>query len=456
MYRKQDLKFLQDIFDRSSNDIAILYGTRDCGLDGLVTDLCKDRECFYYLACDVSDKTQKELFAAELHEQTKLLIFPNDDYEKMINSYIGDSSDRKKLIVFDDFNYIVNTNPTFINFLARLLFDLNRPGSAMILLVSDDVNWIERDMIRLIGRKSSEISGVLKLNEYTPTQFAEAFPDIPLMELIAMYSMVGGKSSYYDMIGSKTTFRELATDILALWSDNGFDRASFLPKEIREPLIYNTILVNIAKGICKLNDLHKAMDIDRAKLSVYLKVLMDNDIVRKAVSADVGNGSNTRKGMYMIKDRSTLFYYRFVFPHASSLRMMGADRFYRKFVERGISAFIEEIYPQMCMEQVRWLSENGRLYFIVDRIEEYYDKAEAIDFVVVAAGGSVIACACRYQLPHMSYKLYEDVKASVRKNKINCDNIWLFSAGGFDQKLTMTSSVTPGLNLIEGIDQRLR
>ena len=56
----------------------------------------------------------------------------------------------------------------------------------------------------------------------------------------------------------------------------------------------------------------------------------------------------------------------------------------------------------------------------------------------------------------MSYRDYEKVVETVRKNKINCDNIWLFAAGGFDQKLTMTEAMTPGLKLIEGKDQKLR
>ena len=456
MYRKQDLQFLQDIFDRSSNDIAILYGKRDTGLDGLVADLCKDKESLYYRACDVSDRLQKELFANELHEQTKTPVFPEDDYEKLINSYINNGSGRKKLIVLDDFNRLVNFNPTYINFLSNLLFEKNAPGSVMFLLVCDDVNWTEHDMVRLIGRKSSEISGILKLGGFTPTQFHGAFPDIPLREIIGIYSVIGGKSTYYDLIGSETTLRDLIIDLLSIWIEAGTDRNMFLPEGIREPVLYNTILACIAAGNNKLSDIHEATGVDRAKLSVYLKTLIDNDIVEKAVSAKVGNDSNTKKGMYMFKDRLALFYYRFVFPHVSSLRLIGPERFYRRFVERGINTFIDEFYPFFCMEQVRWLKDNGRLTFKVSSIEKYYDKTGAVDFVVIAAGGSVIACACSYQSPHMSFIRYEQVKATVRRNRINCDNYWMFSAGGFDQKLSMTGSVTPGVNLIEGTDQRLR
>ena len=135
---------------------------------------------------------------------------------------------------------------------------------------------------------------------------------------------------------------------------------------------------------------------------------------------------------------------------------MGPERFYRKYIEHEIMDYMEEYYPVFAMEQVKWLRDHNLLNFRVAAIEEYHDRNRSIDFVIIAAGGSVIACSCRYGPPHMSYRAYEEVKAAVRKNKIPCDNIWLFSASGFDQKLSMFGSVTPGVKLIDGQDQRLR
>ena len=85
MYRKQDLKYLQDIFDRSSNDIAVLYGDRSAGLSGILSDFLKDKECLYYKAGAVNDLMQRQLFAGELHEQTRTPVFPSNDYDKLIS-----------------------------------------------------------------------------------------------------------------------------------------------------------------------------------------------------------------------------------------------------------------------------------------------------------------------------------------------------------------------------------
>ena len=456
MYRKHDLELLQDIFGRSSNDIAILYGSADSSLRSIVSDLCKDKESLYYRASAVTEDIQRQLFASELHEQTKSPVLPNEDFGILISSYVGDSAERKKLIVFDEFEHLIRAYPTMINFFANLLYERCPAGSVMLLLVSDDINWIERDMVRMIGKKSSEISAVLKAREYSPTEFSDCFSDMPLKEQIGIYSVIGGRSSYYDNITKNSDTRSVLTDILAKWADERFDQDSFLPKDIREPAIYNTILVLLARGVNKLNDIHNETGIDRAKLSVYLRTLSDHGIVKKCISADVGTGSNTKKGMYVINDRLTYVYYRFVFPNVSSLHILGPERFYRKFIERGIGSVIEDAYPMICMDHINRLRAESRLSFKVASIEEFHDKNDAIDFVIVAAGGSVIACACRYGGPHMSYKRFEEVKTSVRKNKLSCDNIWMISMSGFDQKLTMTGSVDPALNLIDGNDQRLR
>ena len=455
MYRKQDIKFLQDIYDRDSNDIAVLYGRAENGLAHITADFIKDKECLYYKACAVNDVTQRQLFAQELFEQTKTPYLPNDDYGDLIRSFINSNPGKKKLVVLEDFQYILKENPTCINYLANLLTEKTKSGSAMFLLISDNVRWVETDMVKMIGRKSSEISGVIKLNDYSPAEIYEQFPKMPLSELIGIYSVLGGRSVYYDTITDESVLKSVVIEKLESFMYIDHSANPFLWRDIREPSLYNTILVNLAKGRGKLNDLHGITGVDRAKLAVYLKTLVEYGLVEKIISAQVGN-ANTQKGTYRICPGLASFYYRFVFPHASSLITNGPERFYRRHIEHELYSYIDEMYMFFCMEHIKWLRDNGRLNFKVASVEEYHDRDGAVDFVIVAAGGSVIACSCSYSANHMNSAVYENVKAAVKKNRINCDNIWLFSAGGFDQKLTMLESVSVGLKLIEGKDQRLR
>ncbi|MCR5301730.1 MAG: hypothetical protein K6E49_04760 [Lachnospiraceae bacterium] len=439
MYKKQYLQQLQDIFDRVTNDTAVLYGSEENGLLEILSDFIKDKDCFYYRAQDVCESVQKELFASELHEQTKFPIFPDVSYEKLLDTYVNDHSEKKKLIVFDGFQFIVRENPTFINFLSNLISERAASGTVMYLLSSDDIDWIENDMIRLTGRKSYEIAGVIKLNDHTPTEMFSLFSDMDQKELMGIYSVIGGKSRYYNGLNDSSTVHDVVISLLNDYYNAPPGAVRFLPKDIREPQLYNSILVHLAAGRGKLNDLYVSTGVERAKLSVYLRTLIKCGIVEKAGTA-----------FYRVKDPMVRFYYRFVYPSLSSLFILGPERFYRKFIEHDLPGYIEDFYPFFCMEHIRWLDSARRLNFKVAAIEEYHDKARVIDFIIVAAGGSVIACACRYAGPHMSFSTYEKVKNSVRKEKLICDNVWLFSASGFDQKLSMFGSVTPGVRLIDG------
>lgn len=456
MYRNTDLQFISDIYARSTNDIAIVYGLRDFGLYEIITDFIRDKECLYYKSSPVTDDLQRRMFASELHEQTKSPIFPDADYDKLLASFIDSHNVKKKVIVLDDFQYLIKENPTFINFLSDMLFGKLSHGSVMFLLVSEDVKWIENDMIRLIGRKSSEISCVIKLKEFSPAEFGKCFPKMTIDKIIKLYSVLGGRSLLYNMIPEEADIGDAVKLLLKKWNSDDFKSGDYLPKDVREPVIYNTLLVNIASGACKLNDIHNSMNMERAKLSAYLKNLESCEIIEKLSGAQVGDPKNIKKGTYRIKDTTVRFYYRFVFPRISSLKIYGEDRFYKKFVEGELGSFIHDIYPQYCMEHIRWLRAENRLNFKIESVEEYFDKTGAIDFVIVAKGGNIIACACNYKEPYMGIDRLIAVKDTIRHNRLPCDNIWMFSAGGFEDKLIEAASSEEGIKLLELSEQTVR
>ncbi len=455
MYRKSDLQFLQDLYDRPSNDIAVIYGRVSVGVSELVRDFARDKESLYYRSTPLTHKSQLEQFIFELHEQTKVPIFPDDNNKRLLDFFVNNHT-YKKVIVLDDFQYIIRSNPTFINFLSDMLFEHFEAGSVMFLLVTDDVKWVETDMIGLIGSKSSEISAVNKIKGFSFAEFGDCFADMALDEKIRIYSVLGGNSLYYNDIGDDTDAAAVIRRWLAKWNDMEAGSDIYLPRDIRDPVIYNTLLVNIASGSGKLNDLHTSMNMDRGKLSVYLKTLENNDIIEKLKGATVGDINCVKKGTYRIKDNTVRFYYRYVFPRLSSLRVYGEDRFYKRFIENELSAHIEGIYPRLCMEYIVGLQRKGRLNFIVDSVEEYFDKSEAVDFVIIVKGVSIIACACNYKHSAMKYEQLERVRESIRRNKLMCENIWLFSESGFDDKLVSCAASDPGVKLLALSDETPR
>lgn len=78
----------------------------------------------------------------------------------------------------------------------------------------------------------------------------------------------------------------------------------WLSEELRETAVYDTILATLADGRHgKLNDMYAHTGFSRAKISVYLKNLMELELVEKVLP-----------GTYEICNAFVRFYFCFLFP----------------------------------------------------------------------------------------------------------------------------------------------
>lgn len=94
-----------------------------------------------------------------------------------------------------------------------------------------------------------------------------------------------------------------------------------------------SILVNMAAGKNRLNDLYACTGFSRAKISVYLKNLMEIDLVEKVET-----------GTCRITKPHVRFYFLFIFPHLTILEKEGPKSFYEEVIEEAFPGFIREIY----------------------------------------------------------------------------------------------------------------
>jgi AAA+ ATPase superfamily predicted ATPase len=85
-----------------------------------------------------------------------------------------------------------------------------------------------------------------------------------------------------------------------------YNEVDFLIKqELREPLVYYTIIEKIAFGATKLNEIHNKTQISTNKLAVYLKNLIELGIVTKEypITEKIKVKINLHSGLYKLKNR---------------------------------------------------------------------------------------------------------------------------------------------------------
>ena len=138
----------------------------------------------------------------------------------------------------------------------------------------------------------------------------EYFSGFSMEQCIEAYAVLGGIPGLWNHFSDKLSIKEnICRNILDSKAFLFGEGQRMVEEELRETGVYNTILSSIAAGNHKLNDLYLHTEFSRAKISVYLKNLMELELVEKIFSYDTEGKANTQKGIYRISNHFVHFYF---------------------------------------------------------------------------------------------------------------------------------------------------
>lgn len=207
---------------------------------------------------------------------------------------------------------------------------------------------------------------------------------------------------------------------------------------IREPATYNTIIQAIASGRTSFNDIQQATMIEKWKLSVYLKNLMELGLSNRefSVLTTEREKQNAKRGTYRLHDSFFRFWYRFVLPNYSSLEFGDWENIYDLVVEPQLNSFASFPFEDICIEWLRRKNISRELPFIFTQIGRWWDKNTEIDIIATNEDKSkILSAECKF---HNSAVNDSDLKKHLYKNLHNSkkkDNsviyFWYFSWGGY-------------------------
>ena len=154
----------------------------------------------------------------------------------------------------------------------------------MIILTSSSIGWVENNMISHIGVNALEINAFTKLKSLEFIEVVRMFPKYTVEQTVEVYAITGGIPGYLAQWDKdRTVIDNIAENYLADSSMMKYEGHSFVKEELRETSVYSTILGAIAQGMYKLNELHNYTGFGRDKISVYIKNLIELEIVEKGL-----------------------------------------------------------------------------------------------------------------------------------------------------------------------------
>lgn len=329
--RENELSYLNQHYESGKNCILVVYGQKGVGKTTLLRKFGEDKSCAYYAARSCSEREQRYQWGQEFPASGSDEQFP--EYEQLLLNMISPAgSDEKRILIIDEFHHLIKGDASFFSCLNHFVQSLQTP--VMVLLCSSASGWVENNMVGKLGSEAAAISGFLKVRDLNVRQMQMIFEDYTEDDCLQLYAVLGGVPGLWKRTDSRLNAKEnLIHNILNPYSAIYGEMTSCLLEDLRETAVYNTILSAMANGSNKLNDIYHHTGFSRAKISVYLKNLMEIDLVEK-----VGAGT------YRITKPFVRFYFRFLYSNQSLMEELTPQQFYSEVVEEDFPRFLRETY----------------------------------------------------------------------------------------------------------------
>lgn len=472
--RETELRFLKDKYEEKKGQLIVLYGRRRVGKTETLREFCKDKPHIFFSCTQSTDGVQLARFSKQLLREdipAKQYIAKFADWEKAFHSILDlPYGEKKKLIVIDEFPYMCKGNKSIPSILQNLWDAELKDSNVMIILCGSAMSFIEKELLAEKNPLYGRATGIYKMNRMGFYDAARFFPNYSAREKVLAYAVLGGIPHYLNQFNPELSVAEnIKCNILkkgsVLYSEVDF----LLHQELRETMIYNSIIEAVALGNTKLNDIsQKSLVEDTAKTSVYLKNLMELGIIEREFSVDIGTKekANTNRGIYRLKDNFFRFWYSFGFANLSQLEDGDVEGVYRYLVEPALHEFASLTFEDVCKEFVRELQKKNALPFRYVKMGRWIGKTTVrdkndesrlrtaeteIDLLGISRGAKeYLVGECKFKRSPFAYSEYLDTVAKLTPLKDKAKFYYaLFSESGFDEKIATEAQDSENLRLYE-------
>ena len=375
-----------------------------------------------------------------------------DSWEKIFEYIQQNAGDKKFVLILDEYPYLASSDPSISSVIQNRIDHFLKNSKIKLIICGSSVSFMEKEVLGydspLYGRRTMQIK-VKPLNYLESSKF---FPNFTEIDKLKAYGIVGGIPLYLELFSLHATIEEAVKELFL--SPHGFlyeETMGLLRQELREPMLYNSILGSIAAGSSKLNEIATKTGIVNAQCAKYLRTLENLHIV----SIELPVGSNSQKGhIYRINDLMFRFWYRFIPENNSLIESSMADYIWDKKIKILIDQYMRYSFEIIAKEFLIEKNKKLELPFVFDTIGSWWGnnpltrKQEEIDLVAIGKD-DILVGECKWCSENMGISQLETLK---RRGNIISKNrkvhYILFSKTGFTKELEDIQKTDPSIMLI--------
>jgi AAA+ ATPase superfamily predicted ATPase len=460
--RTSELATLNAELERGSG-FVVIYGRRRVGKTTLIKEFIKDKRAFYFLATTESEAQSMKRFAGVLSRTTKKPMLSKvtfTDWLDLFQVVADDHPDEKKVLVIDEFPYLVKTNPDFPSILQNAWDEVLKDHNVMLILCGSLISMMKKHALAydspLYGRRTAQI-------RLMPLQFTDVYEaqNLSFEQAVEQYAITGGVPKYMEFFQSDEPLVEQIRRVVL--SKNGFlyEEPDFLlNEEVQTPINYFSVLKAISDGNHKLSKIGMTMEQDTSAITPYLKTLIDLGFVIKNVPITEKNPERSRKSLYYVSDNFIRFWFRYVYPFKGELELdnqqivldeIGKD-FKQKFVAFAYESICRNIFAELC--------RKGQIDFAPSRIGSYWRNDNEGDTEIDVAAVDhqhkrLFLGECKYHTKPVDVAVYSALQEKGQSKELIAAFkgygivYGLFSKSGFTDRLVEMVAENSDLILIQ-------
>lgn len=464
--RKNELKFLNNCYESNNAEFVVLYGRRRVGKTETLTEFCKGKPNVFYSCREyTAEKQLAEFSDALLSRKPEIKAYTGSfsDWDKAF-SFIGELEGKEKtIVVIDEFPYMCKNNPSIPSIIQIIWDTVLKNKNIMLIICGSSMSFIEKELLSEKNPLYGRTTGIYKMLPMPYYDAIKFLPDFSDEDKLIAYAILGGIPHYLKQFDPNRSLKENITDKILTKGTVLYSEVEFLLKqELRETSVYNTVIEAIALGNTAFNELQTKTGIEKSKLSVYLKNLIELGIVEREFSAlsSAKERANSSKGLYNLTDNYFRFWYAFCYSNLSELEMDDALGVWEDYIEGSLHDFASKSFEKVCIEYMYSMNKQRKLPFRFSKIGRWWGTvtkvvdgkkrscAEEIDIVATDKSEKKFMIGeCKFRK-----ELFDNGELRKLKKKIDFSKetyYFLFSLSGFTDAVAKASKAEENLFLFD-------
>lgn len=452
--REREIAELNDLYQQNRFQLFVLYGRRRVGKTTLLKEFCRDKPSVFYSAEQTSNKMNLQKFSAlvsEYYAQTSLEPFPTWENALL---YLHEKQMGKPLVlVFDEFPYIANRNPSLLSALQHLIDHTLQYGSLFLVLCGSYMGFMEREVLGskspLFGRRTAQLH--MKAFDYqTSIKFLEGFSD---QEKLMLYGAFGGTALYLNQIRPEKSVKENIRDLCLNPMGYLYEEPLFLLRqEVQEPGAYSAVIEAIANGASKANEIAIRTGEETVKCLKYIKTLCELGILEK--ETPFGEKDSSKKTLYYISDFMFRFWYRYVAGNKTLLEMDAQEIVWERKILPDYNHYMGLVFERVCRDYLLHQNSRGKLPVLFTKIGRWWGtsaEGRQVEIDLVAKEDKdYLICECKWTNEETGIAVLHDLWKKADAMTKNRGRTWfvLFSKSGFTDTVVQEAAVRSDILLI--------